>query len=83
MIKDKVSYTYCNIEVHEPAGTEVRCPDCREWCTTENETEVKVCPKCRVVYIEKEQKDFIEQIGMCASCDHIATDLTAEEQYAN
>jgi hypothetical protein len=44
---------------------------------------IKFCPKCRVGYIEKEQKDFIEQIGMCASCDHIATDLTAEEQYAN
>jgi hypothetical protein len=28
------SYTCCNIEVSEPKGTEVLCPECKEWVTT-------------------------------------------------
>lgn len=36
--KEELSYTCCNVEVHEPAGTEVMCPDCKEYCATENET---------------------------------------------
>jgi len=31
------SYTCCNIEVSEPAGTEVLCKACCEWCKTKTE----------------------------------------------
>lgn len=34
MPKDYSSYTCCNIEVNEPAGTEVMCRSCSEWCST-------------------------------------------------
>ena len=32
--KEKTSYTCCNIEVNEPAGSEVMCPSCKEYCET-------------------------------------------------
>ena len=32
-----ISFTCCNIEVNEPAGTEVMCPECKEWVTTKSE----------------------------------------------
>lgn len=32
--ESETSYTCCNIEVSEPKGTEVMCPECKEWVTT-------------------------------------------------
>lgn len=34
MMNKDGSYTCCNIEVSEPKGTEVACPECKEWVTT-------------------------------------------------
>lgn len=32
--ESEISYTCCNIEVSEPKGTEVICPECKEWVIT-------------------------------------------------
>lgn len=32
--KEQTSFTCCNIEVNKPVGSEVMCPECKEYCET-------------------------------------------------
>ena len=34
LLKSETSFTCCNIEVNEKKGSEVMCPECKEWVTT-------------------------------------------------
>ena len=34
-----------------------------------------VCPKCKMIYYNLMTKEFIEQIGECPACDHVAGDI--------
>ncbi len=40
---------------------------------------VVFCPTCKRGYLLAEEKEMIKQVGECASCDHLRTDLSIEE----
>ena len=38
------------------------------------ESPQEICPQCTVAYIDRENMDAIQNIGMCLGCDHLRTD---------
>ena len=51
------------------------CQLCGKQKLVKNECKCRVCPKCGENYSDDNNLEFIEEIGICLSCEHVMSEV--------